>query len=252
MYVMVKVEGDVVCSAWMVLPGMAQHMMYPSNRFWYLWVHGMPLVIGTGRGGWWCYPPVVTGGQPRHGIVHSSMRLHSAYMQVHSGPLGGAPRRPWGMANPSGYNWCWLGTTLQCLLVLSGGHGGQRAQCLDDGGVWGTLWQDVVAHVRSDAYNPHDIAERLAQEGAMCATVCGCKAPTPKFQWMQQAEMPECWKYMVAKLTAAGVVDLSCCLSYEQFWQGRDIEGERMGDTGREGGRDTEREREWARHRERE
>ena len=31
--------------------------------------------------------------------------------------------------------------------------------------------------------------------------------------------MPECWKYMVPKLTAAGVVALSCCLSYEKFWQ---------------------------------
>ena len=31
--------------------------------------------------------------------------------------------------------------------------------------------------------------------------------------------MAECWKYMVPKLTAARVVDLSCCLSNEQFWQ---------------------------------
>ena len=31
--------------------------------------------------------------------------------------------------------------------------------------------------------------------------------------------MAECWKYMVPKLTAVGVVDLSCCLSYEHFWQ---------------------------------
>ena len=31
--------------------------------------------------------------------------------------------------------------------------------------------------------------------------------------------MPQCWKYMVAKLMAAGEVDLSCCLSYEQLWQ---------------------------------
>ena len=221
---MVKVDGDVVCSAWMVLPGMSQRMMYPNNRFWYARVHGIALVHGTGRGGWWCYTSVVTGEHSRHGIVHSSMRLHSAYMQVHSGQLGGAPRRPWAMEKPSGYNWCWLGTTLQCLLVASGGHGGQHPQCVDDGGVWDALWQDVVAHVGSAAYNPQDIAETLAQEGAMCATVCRCsarckcKAPTPKFQWMQQAEMPECWKYMVAKLTAAGVVDLSCCLSYEQFW----------------------------------
>ena len=92
MYVMVRVDGDVVCSAWMVLPGMAQRTMYPNNRFWYVRVHGMALVLGTGRGGWWCYTPVVTGEHSRHGIVHSSMRLHSAYMQVHSGPLGGAPR----------------------------------------------------------------------------------------------------------------------------------------------------------------
>ena len=59
----------------------------------------------------------------------------------------------------------------------------------------------------------------------MCETVCRCsgrckcKAPAPKFQWMRQAEMAECWKYMVPKVTAAGVVALSCCLSYEQFWQ---------------------------------
>ena len=112
MYVMVKVDGDVVCSAWMVLHGMAQRMMYPSNWFSCVRVRGMALVHGTGRGGWWCYTLVVTGGHSRHGIVHSSMRLHSAYMQVHSGPLGGAPRRPWGMENPSGFNRCWLGTTL--------------------------------------------------------------------------------------------------------------------------------------------
>ena len=186
-------------------------LMYLSNRIWYIRVHGMALVHGTGRGGWWCYTLVVTGGHSRHGIVRSSMRTHSAYMQVHSGPLGGAPRRPWGMENPAGYSWCWLGTTLQCLPVASSGHGGQQPQCLDDGGVWGTLWQDVVADVASGAYNPQDIAERLSQEGAMCVTVCRCsghckcKAPTPKYQWMQQAEVPERWKYMVAKLTAAGV-----------------------------------------------
>ena len=66
---------------------------------------------------------------------------------------------------------------------------------------------------------------RTLLKGAMCETVCRCsgrckcKAPAPKFQWMRQAEMAEYWKYMVPKLTAAGVVDLSCCLSYEQFWQ---------------------------------
>ena len=31
--------------------------------------------------------------------------------------------------------------------------------------------------------------------------------------------MPECWKYMVASVTAAGVVDLSHRVSYEQVWQ---------------------------------
>ena len=31
--------------------------------------------------------------------------------------------------------------------------------------------------------------------------------------------MPEYGKYMVNKLTAAGAVDLSCCLSYKQLWQ---------------------------------
>ena len=101
MYVMVRVNGDVVCSAWIVLPGTAPHTMYPNNRFSYVREHGMALVPGTGRGGWWCYTPVVTGEHSRNGIVHSSMRLHSAYMQVHSGPLGGAPRRPWGMGNPT-------------------------------------------------------------------------------------------------------------------------------------------------------
>ena len=43
---------------------------------------------------------VVTGGHSRRGTVHSSMRPLFAYMQVHSRPLGGAPRRPWGMENP--------------------------------------------------------------------------------------------------------------------------------------------------------
>ena len=75
----------------------------------------------------------------------------------------------------------------------------------------------------------------------MCETVyrcsgrCKCKALAPKFQWMRQAEMAECWKHMVPNLMAAGAVDLSCCLSYEQFWQ-------RCGDCGvkvlREGGGD--------------
>ena len=214
MCVVVNVDGDAICSAWMVLQGMVQHMMYHSNRLWYVQVHGMPPIHGMGRGSWWCYTLVVTGGHSHHGTVHSSTRLHSPYMQVHSGPLGGAPRRPWGMENPPGYNCCWFGTTLQCLLVASGGHGAQHPQGLDDGGIRGTLWQDVLAKVGRGAYNPQAIAKRLAEEGGMCVAVCRCsghckyKAPTPKFQWKQQVEMPECWKYMVAKLTAARVVDL--------------------------------------------
>ena len=84
---MVKVDGDVVCSAWMVLHGMVQHMMYHGNRLWYVQVHGMPLVHGVGRSGSWCYTLVVTGGHPHHGTVHSCTRVHSAYVQVHSGPL---------------------------------------------------------------------------------------------------------------------------------------------------------------------
>ena len=134
-YLMVQVDGDVVCSAWMVLHGMAPRAMYASNRFSYVRVHGMAIVLGTGRGGCWCCTPVVTGGHSRRGTAHSSMRPHSAYMQVHSGPVGGAPRRPWGTENPYGYNWCWLGTTMQSLLVASGGHGGQHASCLDEEGV---------------------------------------------------------------------------------------------------------------------
>ena len=184
---MVKVDGDAVCSAWMVLRGTVQHMMYHSNQLWYVQLHCMPLVHGMGRGGWWCHTLVVTSRHSHHGLVHSSTRLHSAYVQVHSGALGGAPRRPWGMENPLGYNQCWLGTTLQCLLVASGGHGAQHPQCLDDGGVWGTLWQDVVANLGRRVYNPQAIAERLAVEGCMCVTMCQCsghckcKAPTPKF-----------------------------------------------------------------------
>ena len=104
-------------------------------------------------------------------------------------------------------------------VVASGGHGGQHAGCLDEEGVWGPLWQGVVAHEGGGAYNPQGIAERLALEEAMCETVCRCsgrckcKAPAPKFQWMRRAEMAKCWKYIVPKLTAAGVVALSLAVS---------------------------------------
>ena len=42
-----------------------------------------------GRGGWWCYTHVVIGGHFQQGTVRSYKKLHSAYMQVPSGPLGG-------------------------------------------------------------------------------------------------------------------------------------------------------------------
>ena len=43
---------------------------------------------------------------------------------------------------------------------------------------------------------------------ADAAGLCKCQAPAPKFQWMRQAEMAECWNYMWPKLTAAALVDL--------------------------------------------
>ena len=80
MCVVVKVCGAAACSAWMVLHGMVQHMMYQSKRLWYVEVHGMPPVHGMGRGGWWCYTLLVNGGHSHHGTVHSPTRLHSAYV----------------------------------------------------------------------------------------------------------------------------------------------------------------------------
>ena len=80
MCVVAKMDGDVVCNAWMVLHGMVQHMMYHNNQLWYVQVHGMPPVHGMGRGCWWCYTLVVIGGRSHHGTVHSSTRLHSAYV----------------------------------------------------------------------------------------------------------------------------------------------------------------------------
>ena len=124
MCVLPTVDGDAVRNAWMVLHGMVRHIIYHNTPFWYVQVHGMPLVHGVGRGGWWCCTHVVVARHSHHGTVHSSTRLHSAYVQVHSGPLGGAPRRLWGMENAQGYNWCWLGTTLQCCRwrVVDTGH----------------------------------------------------------------------------------------------------------------------------------
>ena len=36
MWVVVKVDGDAVCSAWMMLHGMVQCIMYPSHQLWYV------------------------------------------------------------------------------------------------------------------------------------------------------------------------------------------------------------------------
>ena len=89
---MVRVDSDAQCNAWMVLHAMVQHMMYRSNPLWYAQVHGMEHVHGMGIGGWWCYAHVVIDRHSRHGTVRSCMTLHSAYIQVHSGPFGRAPR----------------------------------------------------------------------------------------------------------------------------------------------------------------
>ena len=80
MCVVVKMDGYAVCNACRVLHKMVQHMIYHSNQSLYVQVHGMPPIHGMGRGGWWGYTLVVTGGHCYHGIVHSSTRVHSAYM----------------------------------------------------------------------------------------------------------------------------------------------------------------------------
>ena len=53
---------------------------------------------------------------------------------------------------------------------------------------------------------------------AMCQCTRHCKCKPRAFKWEQQIEMAECWKHMEAKLTAARVVDLTRCLSYEHLW----------------------------------
>ena len=104
---------------------MVQHIMCHSNLLCCAQGHDMLHVHGMGRGGWWAYTHVVIGVHSHHWTVISSTALHSACIQVHNGPLGGAPHRPYGMANPLRDTWCWLGTTLQCLLVASGRPGPQ-------------------------------------------------------------------------------------------------------------------------------
>ena len=82
-----------------------------------------------------------------------------------------------------------------------------------------------MVHKGSRAYNPRTIFERLAEDGGIAVAVCRdighgkCKPAAPKFQMKQQSGMTICWKHMVAKLKAAGVVELACCLSYKELWQ---------------------------------
>ena len=151
--------------------------------------------------------------------------MPSACLQVSGGPQGGARQRPCGMANPPSHNCCWLGTTLRCLLLASGGHEAFHDECPDDVAVWATCWGDIVAGMTGAVYRPHAVARLLADEGQPTVTVCQCSGRcqcvrrAPKFEWMQQSEMAECWKHMVPKLVRAGVRSLSDCLSHEQWWQ---------------------------------
>ena len=129
------------------------------------------------------------------------------------------------MANPPSHNWCWLGTTLQCLLLASGGQEAFHDECPDDVAVWATCWGEIVAGMTGSVYRPHAVARLLTDEGQPTVTLCQCSGRcqcvrrAPKFEWMQQSEMAECWKHMVPKLVRAGVRSLSDCLSHEQWWQ---------------------------------
>ena len=129
------------------------------------------------------------------------------------------------MANPMQHNWCWLGTTLQCLLLASGRQGCRHDQCPDDLAEWASLWEEVVAGTSNAAvYHPGAIARRLEEEGRVPVTVCQCangrcRCKKPMFQWKQQSEMTTCWKHMVPKLAGAGVHRLFECMSDEQWWQ---------------------------------
>ena len=129
------------------------------------------------------------------------------------------------MANPPNRNYCWVGTTLQCLLLAFGGHGAFHDECPDDLAVWATLWGDMVVGTSGVVYNPHAVARHLAGEGKLTVTVCHCSGwcqcaqKVPKLQWKQQSEMAQCWKHMVPKLIGASVRYLSDCLCHEQWWQ---------------------------------
>ena len=185
----------------------------------------MPLAHGRGTGDWWCFTPVENGRVCLHRTASSCTNMPSAYLQVSGGPQGGARQRPCGMANPPSHNWCWLGTMLQCLLLGSGGQEAVHDECPDDVAVWATLLGDIVASMTGAVYRPNAVARLLADEGQPNVTVCQCSGwcqcvrRAPKFEWMQQSEMAECWKHMVPKLVRAGVRSLSDYLSHEQWWQ---------------------------------
>ena len=127
--------------------------------------------------------------------------------------------------NSQSHNWCWLGTTLQCLSLASGGQEAFHDECPDDVAVWATLWVDMLAGTTGAVYHPHAIARLFAEEGqptvtpCHCSGRCQCVRKAPNFEWMQQSEMAQCWKHMVPKLVGAGVCSLSNCLSHEQWWQ---------------------------------
>ena len=123
------------------------------------------------------------------------------------------------MAHPASDNWCWLGTTLHCLVLASGGLEPFHDECPYDVAVWATLWGDIVASMTGAVYPPNAVARLLADEGQPTATVCQCSGwcpfvrRAPKFEWMQQSKMAECWKHMVPKLVRASVrFYLTACL----------------------------------------
>ena len=97
---------------------------------------------------------------------HSSMKLHSAYMQVHSGPLEGAPRQPWGMEKPQGRTTGVGNTYLWHLMGME--HNIHNAWMM---GVYGGHCGKIFWHTREAM---HTIAERLAEEGRMVVVVCRC------------------------------------------------------------------------------
>ena len=129
---------------------------------------------GKGTGDWWCFTALENGRVCLHRGASSCTNMPSACLQVTGGPQGGARQRPCGMANPPSHNWCWLGTTLQCLLLASGGKDAFHDECPDDVVVWATLWGDIVASMSGAVYRPNAVARLLAMTDSqvlLCASV---------------------------------------------------------------------------------